>query len=671
MKIKFGGVLMTLVLIFVIIMGFVPGIETAMTAHAADASGVCECGNIAWKVEGTTLTISKSACASSGNMCSECYLQWSGYTSLIEKVVIDKGVLSICQYAFYGCSSLTSVTIPDGITNLGSESFAYCSSLKNITIPVGITYIGSETFAECDSLTSIIIPDGVTYIRDSAFMGCDSLKSVTIPEGVTFIGDWAFIDCKALTEITIPDSVTSIGIRAFNGCRSLTDITIPANVTSIGNRAFMDCDSLVSITILAGEASIENLAFSHCDNLATVICPCTLKERVLAGGLFVDNYPVITYTHPTDYCTADETKDTLSLMCSLCKKSYTATLKAPTQTTYTGKTIEATCTGTSDDFAPTITYSGNKLVDGKPVYPGTYTATLSYGENASVSLKYTITEAAAPAKPHKITNVVSGVHVYWTAVSGVLKYGLWRSETGINGTYKWIANPTVAHFTDTKVESGKTYYYKVTTLDTVNNVHSAKSAAIGITYVATPDITLRVNRAVGIGLGWDKISGATGYAIYRKPYSGNAGWVRIATITNPNTLTWNDTSVKADNGSVYKYTIRALAGSDSKTLSGCRATGRTMVRLTSRDLNSAIKTGATSIKCNWSTTTQATGYEVRFMVGNTVYKTYTIGNYKTGTKTFTDLKAGQTYKIQVRTYKKVDGVGTFYSGWSTAKTVSL
>ena len=88
-------------------------------------------------------------------------------------------------------------------------------------------------------------------------------------------------------------------------------------------------------------------------------------------------------------------------------------------------------------------------------------------------------------------------------------------------------------------------------------------------------------------------------------------------------------------------------------------------------VGNAVKTGATSIKCTWSTTTQATGYEVRFMVGSTVYKTVTVGNYKTGVKTFTGLKAGQTYKIQIRTYKKVDGVGSFYSAWSTAKMVSL
>ncbi len=281
------------------------------------------------------------------------------------------------------------------------------------------------------------------------------------------------------------------------------------------------------------------------------------------------------------------------------------------------------------------------------------------------------TEKQVQTKPTKIVNVVSGVHVYWDAVEGVSKYGLWRSETGKDGTYKWLGNPTAAHFTDTKVESGKTYWYKVTIMDTATNTHSEKSAAIGITYVGTPNITLRVNRAVGIGLRWNKVEGATGYAVYRKSYSGTDAWVRVATIESGNTLSWDDTSVKGNNGVIYKYTIRALAGSNNKTLSGCYGNGLTMVRLTSRTLYSAAASGKNAVKVSWATTSQAAGYEVRFMADGKVYKTYTIGSFKTGVKTFTGLESGKTYKIQVRSYKMVDGIGTFYSAWSTAKTVKL
>ena len=622
MKVNLCQIILTIALIFAITLGFIPGIKTAMTVHAVDFyySGTCtSCGNIDWKWEDDVLTISKSDAAKSGYMCNECYKAWSEL--YIREAVVEKGVTSIGWYAFYD------------------------SALTKITMPNTIERIGTMAFYDCDGLESVVIPEGTQTIGTFAFMNCDYLKKIELPNSLTDIDVQAFWNCINLKTIDLPENLETIGMAAFDSC-GLTSITIPGSVTTIA----------------------EN-AFQYCDELATANVPCGLKQQITENTVFTGCDVSITYSHSITVCTANNTTKTLTGSCGCGAKTYKATLKAPSNTAYTGVAIEATCTNTIPGFTPTIKYSGNNLVNGKPVNAGTYTATLSYNKSASVSISYTI--LATPSKPHKITNVVSGVHVYWPAVTGISKYGLWRSETGINGTYKWIANPTVAHFTDTKVESGKTYYYKVTTLDTVNNVHSAKSAAIGITYVATPDITLRVNRATGIGLGWDKISGATGYAIYRKPYDGNSDWVRVATITDPNTLKWDDTSVKTANGTVYKYTIRALAGSNRTILSGCRATGRTMVRLTSRDLNSAVKTGATSIKCNWSTTTQATGYEVRFMVGNTVYKTYTIGNYNTGTKTFTGLKAGQTYKIQVRTYKKVDGVGSFYSAWSTAKTVSL
>ena len=175
---------------------------------------------------------------------------------------IPDSVTSIGDYAFYGCSSLTSITIPNGVTSIGYRAFSGCSSLTSITIPEGVTSIGSWAFSGCNSLTSITIPNGVTSIGDDAFSGCSSLTSIIIPDSVTSIGNRAFMDCTSLTSVTIPDGVTSIGGRAFEDCTSLTSITIPESVTSIGDKAFGSCNSLKVVAFLGEKPSINSSAFA-------------------------------------------------------------------------------------------------------------------------------------------------------------------------------------------------------------------------------------------------------------------------------------------------------------------------------------------------------------------------------------------------------------------------
>jgi hypothetical protein len=60
--------------------------------------------------------------------------------------VIPKGVKSIGNWAFSGCSSLASVVIPEGVTSIGGGAFWDCSSLTSIVIPEGVTSIGVWTF---------------------------------------------------------------------------------------------------------------------------------------------------------------------------------------------------------------------------------------------------------------------------------------------------------------------------------------------------------------------------------------------------------------------------------------------------------------------------------------------------------------------------------------------
>ena len=237
-------------------------------AESAAASGICG-ENLTWTLDAAgTLTVSGTGAMEDYHICND--MPWYQSRDSIKAVVIENGVTTIGEYAFYGCSSLTGITIPEGVTTIGEHAISDCSSLTSITLPQGLTAIGRSAFSDCSSLSSITLPEGVTTIGRSAFYGCSSLTSITIPEGVTAIGDRAFSGCSSLSSITIPESITAIGDSAFWGCSSLTGITIPERVTAIGDSAFWGCSSLTGITIPESVTAIGEDAFSGCRRLTDV-----------------------------------------------------------------------------------------------------------------------------------------------------------------------------------------------------------------------------------------------------------------------------------------------------------------------------------------------------------------------------------------------------------------
>ncbi len=218
---------------------------------------------------------------------------------------IPSSVVNIEDFAFYNCTSLTSVVIPNSVSNMGAAVFEGCSGLTNVTVGNGLSTIPLRTFRFCGSLLSINIPNGVTSIGRYAFEGCTSLTSISIPSSVTSIELYAFVDCSSLTAImvdpnnssyssldgvlfnksqtelvsfpggitgpyTIPNSVISIGDLAFYDCTNLRSITISSSVNTIGDSAFYSCSSLTSITIPNSVATIEDYAFEQCTGLTNV-----------------------------------------------------------------------------------------------------------------------------------------------------------------------------------------------------------------------------------------------------------------------------------------------------------------------------------------------------------------------------------------------------------------
>ena len=180
-------------------------------------------------------------------------------------------VTSIADYAFQG-QSISSVTIPTSIMSIGNWAFRDCYSLTNISIedsenPLSMVagyyspfsannaytyiternvYIGrnltlsaeSQVF---DAITSVEFGPNVTTINSYLFYQAAKLSSVTIGNGVTTIGDRAFQEAGTSVEemvVTMGNGVTSIGEYAFYSCSHLKAVTLPSSLTEIKNNAF-------------------------------------------------------------------------------------------------------------------------------------------------------------------------------------------------------------------------------------------------------------------------------------------------------------------------------------------------------------------------------------------------------------------------------------------------
>ena len=205
------------------------------------------------------------ASAETGGFCGE-NMTWT---------LTDDGVLTISgsgQMKDYGYNdapwhrthaAITGVVIQEGVTSIGNCAFYECREVSSISIPEGVTSIGHNAFSGCSSLSSISLPAGVTSIESDTFFGCSSLSSISLPAGVISIGSGAFAGCSSLSSISLPAEVASIGEHAFYGCSSLSSVSLPAGVSSIGDYAFSDCRKLACVTFTGAVPSISDSAFSR------------------------------------------------------------------------------------------------------------------------------------------------------------------------------------------------------------------------------------------------------------------------------------------------------------------------------------------------------------------------------------------------------------------------
>lgn len=165
-------------------------------------SGVCgEQGeNLTWDLsQNGVLTITGSGAMASWEMEQA---PWYRFKDDIKEVIIERGVTSIGDFAFYNCSNLSKVTIGEDVTSVGAYGFSYCTSLEEIKIPNSVTEVGEFAFSYCSALKDITLSSNLAKIAMGMFAYCSTLDSIILPQNIVVIEDQAFDGCFALVSIT-------------------------------------------------------------------------------------------------------------------------------------------------------------------------------------------------------------------------------------------------------------------------------------------------------------------------------------------------------------------------------------------------------------------------------------------------------------------------------------
>jgi len=247
-----------------------------------------------------------------------------------------------------------------------------------------------------------------------------------------------------------------------------------------------------------------------------------LKPARRAGynfdGWFIDS----AFTQPADVIQKGMTGD-ITLHAKFTKKEFSA---VRIYTSVNGGMISGDARGNVGDTF-TITYkpnNGYKLntvkVDGVKVdiakYKTSYTFENVTGDH-SIAVVYKLNLAKAVMNKPVTGN--GKIQISWKSVKRAKEYKVYRSKD--NKTYKLIKTTSDLKYTDTKVNGGTKYYYKVAAA--ANGVIGTKSAAKSIKAskaLTRAKITSISAKNKKVTLKWKKVTGADSYKVYRSADGG-------------------------------------------------------------------------------------------------------------------------------------------------------
>ena len=135
-------------------------------------------GNITWDYDEATKALTISGTGKMTDFIASAATPWKDQIMDIKTVIIEPGVTSVGDYAFYPRfyssddtkSNIESVTLPDTVETIGLYAFA-ASQIKSVELPAGVKTVKKHAFAACSNLSTVKLSSNIELIEYTAFDG--------------------------------------------------------------------------------------------------------------------------------------------------------------------------------------------------------------------------------------------------------------------------------------------------------------------------------------------------------------------------------------------------------------------------------------------------------------------------------------------------------------------
>lgn len=287
---------------------------------------------------------------------------------------------------------------------------------------------------------------------------------------------------------------------------------------------------------------------------------------------------------------------------------------------------------------------------------------------------------AAYAAPYEFEQPIAGVQTI-SVPEVVLKQGSRYSVVITNSGIDKISFGVEAKssygnwFTCTAgIETGQTFYKSAsetarwTDGKTKNWTARIKAHTRTLNQSWVPDTPVFQVKAYNSGynlISWKKVSGATGYYVYRKPAAGGK-WSKIADV-GTSELKYKDSKVTAN--ASYRYTVKAYYEASGKRYSGKYKTGDVIKAAPAVQKVTSVKSEKNGIRIRWKPQKKCDGYYIyRKKKGGSYQLIKKISNGNSSSYLDKKAQKGVSYYYAVKAYVK-EPYGNTYSKYKSSSAV--